>query len=461
MAIFGENLTTVEGSDWQRHRKLTAPSFNEKSSKYVWEESINQALGMLDLRLAGGSQKKLETDCRDIALHVLCYAGFNVRYKFGQGVSTIPTGHTMNLRDCLFTVVRNMVMIYLIPLRALLHPLAPKHWNVTGHSVLEFRKYMAEAIHNERQKIEEGKKDDNKDDVKHQQEQKRDTFYGALIRASNDDDDHDNDNNGRTGLSQDEVYGNVYIFNTAGHDTTANTILFSLAMLALEPQWQEWIYQEVESTGFASHMDDYETMYPRLLRCQALMLETTRLYGPVVYIPKVSAPGRPQSHSVDFLNGPTDTLLPLPDSTAVFLNVKHLAADPDTWGPDAASFRPTRWLDEKTDPVQLKPPPHRGAFLAWGDGARNCPGRKFSQVEFVAAIAALLSKARVEPALNPQLMARELEGCREDRSGTAMMEKEQQQLAREQLRRVMDDVSLKFTVALKRPDDLYIRWRRI
>ena len=40
-----------------------------------------------------------------------------------------------------------------------------------------------------------------------------------------------------------------------------------------------------------------------------------------------------------------------------------------------------------------------GTFIPWADGPRNCPGRKFAQVEFVAVMASLFSKYRSKPAL--------------------------------------------------------------
>lgn len=43
--------------------------------------------------------------------------------------------------------------------------------------------------------------------------------------------------------------------------------------------------------------------------------------------------------------------------------------------------------------------PHKGSFIAWSEGIRNCPGKKFSQVEFVAAMAGLFRDWRVEPVL--------------------------------------------------------------
>ncbi len=41
--------------------------------------------------------------------------------------------------------------------------------------------------------------------------------------------------------------------------------------------------------------------------------------------------------------------------------------------------------------------PHKGSFIAWSEGIRNCPGKKFSQVEFVAAMAGLFRDWRVDP----------------------------------------------------------------
>lgn len=39
--------------------------------------------------------------------------------------------------------------------------------------------------------------------------------------------------------------------------------------------------------------------------------------------------------------------------------------------------------------------PTKGSYLPWSEGARICPGRKFAQVDFVAAMAVLLCGHRV------------------------------------------------------------------
>ncbi len=43
--LFGTNVLTHNGEDWQRHRRLTAPPFNERISNNIWKESLAQATG--------------------------------------------------------------------------------------------------------------------------------------------------------------------------------------------------------------------------------------------------------------------------------------------------------------------------------------------------------------------------------------------------------------------------------
>jgi len=41
--------------------------------------------------------------------------------------------------------------------------------------------------------------------------------------------------------------------------------------------------------------------------------------------------------------------------------------------------------------------PDNGAYLPWGEGMRSCPGKKFSQVEHVAVMAAIFGTHCVIP----------------------------------------------------------------
>jgi cytochrome P450 len=119
-----------------------------------------------------------------------------------------------------------------------------------------------------------------------------------------------------------------------------------------------------------------------------LQLETLRLYGPIFFIPRYTA-GSFQRLNVQ---GKEYTI---PPNTNVILNCAALHTQPSYWGDDSLVWRPGRWLDEKEEIVQ--PPP--GMYNPWAAGPRVCPGKKFSQVEFVDVIARLFQKGKVTPKL--------------------------------------------------------------
>lgn len=53
----------------------------------------------------------------------------------------------------------------------------------------------------------------------------------SLVRASADA----VDGNNQGGLIEQEIYGNIFVFNFAGHDTTANSLAFGIALIATRP----------------------------------------------------------------------------------------------------------------------------------------------------------------------------------------------------------------------------------
>jgi cytochrome P450 len=94
-------------------------------------------------------------------------------------------------------------------------------------------------------------------------------------------------------------------------------------------------------------------------------------------------------------------------NTDVILNFSALHTHPDYWGPDALAFRPDRWIVDgkqgqavheshkidKDRPYDWQSSslfqPAPGTFVPWNGGPRLCPGKKFSQVEFVRVMAGL------------------------------------------------------------------------
>ncbi|KAF7920214.1 uncharacterized protein EAE97_011555 [Botrytis byssoidea] len=217
---------------------------------------------------------------------------------------------------------------------------------------------------------------------------------------------------GGRGLTQDEVYGNIFVYNFAGHDTMAITMNWALYLLAANPGVQEWLREEIRTVVINDDTQSkYQEYYPKLNRCLAVLLETLRLLNPLIGIAK-STGVEPQPLT---LNGKT---VVIPSNTRVIPNINAMHSHPKYWGSDALIWRPNRWIlskksDSETRTQEENLPndsinpnstpeeefifsPQKGTYVPWSEGARACPGKKFGQVEFVATMVSLFKKHRIE-----------------------------------------------------------------
>ena len=431
--VFGRNVNTVEGDDWQRQRRLTAPNFNEKTSAAVWAETLRQAQSMSDVWLEQGANgtKDIVPDTATLALHVLTKVGFGESYPFHGGVRDLRNGHKLTYADALSICLRNIITFSIFSTSVLSRTWMPKGLQQVGLAAKEFQLHMEELL--AREKAREGEERN---------------LMSALVHAAEDskDDDTGMSRGQMLKLSDDEIYGNIFAFNLAGHETTANTVAAAVVLLAAYPKYQEWLYAEINSVTAITDDDlrnahSYETHFTMLQRCLAIMYETLRLYGSIVFIPKTTGP---EAQEITTSAGVQHILS---SDTAVNINVQALHTDAKTWGPDSLLWRPDRWL-KPSPPVNqpgavnesfIEPVP--GAFIPWADGPRVCLGKKFSQVEFVAVMASLFGRYRVKPVV-----------C----SG------QNEEEARKACLKMVDDSAISaITLQMRNPRNVALRWERI
>jgi cytochrome P450 len=96
----------------------------------------------------------------------------------------------------------------------------------------------------------------------------------------------------------------------------------------------------------------------------------------------------------------------IPPNTRIIPNVNAIHSLPRYWGSDSLEWKPSRWIVNASSSADNQASsdttheeflvPERGSYLAWSEGLRPCPGKKFSQVEFVAAMVGLFRHHRVE-----------------------------------------------------------------
>lgn len=430
--IYGKNLVSTEGSDWRMHRKLAAPSFGEKNNELVFTESIHHAKSLLGLWTGSDGRGNLtiaepSLGAMNFALYVISSAGFDVRvvwpHEEGQQTterksegksmfvgSEVPAGHKMNYREALSELLHNIMLTLIIPPKHLVKSPIKSHRTV-GTAVTEWGQYMDDLYELKKSQVASGNATGGMD------------LFEALIRGSGIIDGN------TTNLKKSDLLGNAFVLMLAGHETTANTLHFSLIYLAMNRTSQRRLHDDIEKITQGKPAQDwsYDHEFPKLFggMTAAVMNETLRLLQPIINIPKSTAPGRPQQIS---LEGEQYTI---PGGVHIFLSCA-VHRNPRYWpGPkDAAEtdhirdvdrFRPERWLttakavddfvDINYDDEELRGPsgedtssqlfkPIKGSYIPFSDGFRSCIGRRFAQVEILAVLAVIFSQYSVELAVD-------------------------------------------------------------
>ncbi|KAI0017068.1 cytochrome P450 [Xylariomycetidae sp. FL0641] len=416
--VFGPNLSTVDGEQWKKQRKITATCFNDRNNEIVWSESISQATAMLRYWSAKASVPSIADDTRTLSLHVLSKAGFGKSFEFQGHDEKSPTTMATSYKESLQIVLDNCVLIMALGRRFLAKPWLPRRLRKVHEACESFQQYLTDLYENEKQAFSHRRAADPSNN----------TLMTSLVRASASASAAAAEAPASGGgLTEAEIYGNMFVLNFAGHDTTTHTLTFALMYLAAHPGVQEWVAEELAHVfgGTADGAEepaswDYHAGFPRLRRCAAVLLETLRLRTPV---PVAKWTGRrAQRLRVAGAGwGGMDKTLVVPADTMVIASYAAVHTHPSYWGSDARAWRPSRWI-RTTSSTSKKPTddnnnnnttsslpgaeeeeeelltPRRGTFVAWSEGERSCPGRKFAQVEFVAAVAVLFRRWRVRPA---------------------------------------------------------------
>ncbi|CAN9187690.1 unnamed protein product [Alternaria alternata] len=431
--IYGKNLVSTEGSDWRAHRKLVAPSFGDKNNQLVFNETIHHATSMLDLWAGPDGKGNLtvadpSVAAMNFALYVISGAGFDVRVvwpheegkkpktkKGGEDSifvgSEAPPGHTMNYREALSELLHNIMWTQIMPIKWLSRSPVKVHRTV-GEAVGEWGKYMNEIYEKKKTQVESG--DDTKEGM---------DLFDALIRGSGI-----TKKEGST-ITKSDLLGNAFVVMLAGHETTANTLHFSMIFLAMNWASQKRLQEDIDKIFAGKPMDEwkFEEHFQPLFggMAAAVMNETLRILQPIVNIPKSTAPGQPRPLNVGgqqyMIPGDTHIFL----SAAIHRNPKYWPAPSDGSNkdgiPDVDCFRPERWLvdtkpdndfvDINYDDEDLRGPsgedtsaqlfkPVKGSYIPFSDGFRSCIGRRFAQVEILAVLAAIFSQYSVELAVD-------------------------------------------------------------
>ncbi|XP_055852028.1 probable cytochrome P450 313a4 [Episyrphus balteatus] len=169
--------------------------------------------------------------------------------------------------------------------------------------------------------------------------------------------------------------GNIMVF--AAFETTATTMFSTLMLLAMHPEYQEKVFDEI-LTIFPNK--DFEVKYEdfkNLVYLEMCINETLRIFASIPMI------GRNCSKDI-----PISKDIVIPKGTQVIVDIFNIQRDEDIWGPDAATFNPDHFL-----PSNLIGH-HSYSFIPFSKGPRNCIGWQYARIFLRIALAQVIRKYR-------------------------------------------------------------------
>lgn len=285
---FGPNVITATGDDWRRHRKVTAAAFTERANRLAWAEALRQAGQVLECWIGAGPAgvKTTPRDCKAVALNVLISAGFGRSRSFvtndkedeeaeehegqkGKADGVIAqqrhgrTTPLMGYHSSLRLILENIIFVYLLGPERLSRATWPAGLARLGAAFTSFHKHMKGDFETALVGIKEKGSTEG-------------TLMSNLVRAY-----VESDRASGFGISEREVFGNMFAYNFSGHDTTARSLNFTFYLLAAHPEVQDWVREEIRHV-----FDKDETvspagydLIPKLNRCMALMVSRVDLVG--------------------------------------------------------------------------------------------------------------------------------------------------------------------------------------
>ncbi|NWV15955.1 CP3A9 protein, partial [Ptilonorhynchus violaceus] len=196
-------------------------------------------------------------------------------------------------------------------------------------------------------------------------------FLQLMIESQNSASPGNNGaNHSYKGLTDTEVLAQAFIFIFAGYEPTSNSLGYLAYELAMHPDVQQKLAQEIDTALPNKAPLTYEAIM-KLEYLDMTVNETLRMY------PLGGRIERTCKKDVE-ING-----VVIPKGTVVTIPPYVLHYDPEYW-PNPDEFRPERFSKENKESLD----PY--TYLPFGAGPRNCIGMRFALLTLKVAVVSLL-----------------------------------------------------------------------
>jgi cytochrome P450 len=332
----GHGLLTSEGEHWRTHRRMIQPAFHKKKLVGlldIMEQAIREELKSIK----PNKDQDIFPLMGDLAFQVVAKALFS-RSDIQDKMRVLQQITEANQK----MLIREMRQPYL------------KWWFRLSGKIKRHLKYSEES-----RELLNGLIED-----RIALENDKDDLLDMLLKATYEDGTH---------MPRRQLIDEVLILFTAGHETTANALSFTLFLLGKHPEIQEKVFQEV--TNAVVGTSDSIAWIPKMVYTQQCIEEALRLYPPAYIIDRMA---KEDLEIADYRFSKGSLLL---------MSVYELHRHKFFWE-EPEAYRPERF-----DSLNKK---EMGAYYyPFGAGPRMCVGNNFAMNEMIITIAQIVKKYRI------------------------------------------------------------------
>jgi len=178
----------------------------------------------------------------------------------------------------------------------------------------------------------------------------------------------------RTGMTNEQLRDEAMTIFLAGHETTANALAWAFYLLALHPEAERRLHEELDAVlaGRAPTVEDV----PALRYAEMVVAETMRLYPPAWALGRTAV----ADHEAGGYH--------IPRGSLVLVSQYVMHRDPRFF-PDPERFDPGRFTPE------AKAARPQFSYFPFGGGPRRCIGEGFAWMEATLLLASLARRWRM------------------------------------------------------------------
>lgn len=210
-------------------------------------------------------------DARTMSLNVLAYAGFRKSYPFQATHNGPSDSNVDSFRDSLAVVLDNALLTLAVPPKVLRLSCVPKRWSRVGWAIATLQTHILN-LYDEGKYQSFGKEPHTgnlmssmiaaTENARKEANQEMKSMKNELLQPRQE------------GLSISEMFGNVFVYYFAGHDTTAAVFAYAILLLAANRDCQDWIAEELQHVLVTENDDtwNYNHAFPKLKRCLAVLV---------------------------------------------------------------------------------------------------------------------------------------------------------------------------------------------